>query len=170
MDCPGLPPRLARGPGLKRRAGRRLRPDAGPKLSATVRLVVPFQDADPTGAAWHGNYFRYFDAARVALLKRLDYGYRAMADSGFVWPIVDTRVRYLKSVQFGDELEVTAVLEEWEYRLRIAYEVRDSAGGRVTEAYTVQVPVDVDTGEMCFGIPDAMRERIDRKVRDALGE
>lgn len=145
----------------------RRRPGADSRLlpRATVAVTVPFQDADPTGVAWHGNYFRYFDSARSALLARLDYGYRAMAESGYVWPIVDTRVRYLAGVEYGDTVDVTATLEEWEYRLRIGYEIRDRAGRRVTEAYTVQVPVDAASGELCFGLPAAMRRRLEASVR-----
>lgn len=155
---------------MKRRPGRRLRASAEPRLTATVTVRVPFQDADPTGDAWHGNYFRYFDSARCALLDRLDYGYRAMAESGYVWPIVDTRVRYLAGVRFGDEVAVTATLEEWQYRLRIGYDIRSAAGARLTEGYTVQVPVDAASGEMCFGLPADLRERIDRRVREGLRE
>ncbi|MDZ7668578.1 MAG: acyl-CoA thioesterase [Gammaproteobacteria bacterium] len=143
---------------------------AAPRLQASVTLTVPFQDADPSGAAWHGNYFRYFDAARCALLDRLDYGYRAMAASGLVWPIVDTRVRFLRSVSFDQRLEVTASLEEWQYRLHIGYAIHDADGHRVTEGYTIQVPVDAATGEMCFGMPAALYERIDGLVRAALDE
>ena len=40
-------------------------------LQATVMLTVPFHDADPAGVAWHGNYFRYFDEARCAMLDRI---------------------------------------------------------------------------------------------------
>lgn len=155
---------------MKRRPARRPRPSAAPRLQASVTLTVPFQDADPSGAAWHGNYFRYFDAARCALLDRLDYGYRAMAASGLVWPIVDTRVRFLRSVGFDQRLTVTASLEEWQYRLRIGYEIQDVAGRRVTEGYTIQVPVDAASGEMCFGMPSALYERIDGLVRAAMDE
>jgi acyl-CoA thioester hydrolase len=133
-----------------------------------VSVTVPFQDADPSGAVWHGNYFRYFDTARCALLARLDYGYRAMAESGYVWPIVDTRVRYLARASFDDELAVSATLEEWEYRLRIDYQVRNCAGRRVAEAYTVQVPVESASGRMCLGIPASLRDRLSRAVRAAL--
>jgi acyl-CoA thioester hydrolase len=152
---------------VNRRPLRRLKRDQPGLLRATVVVTVPFQDADPSGVAWHGNYFRYFDTARCALLDLLDYGYRAMAESGLVWPIVDTRVRYLASVAFGEVLEVTATLEEWEYRLRIGYEVHSRSGRRVTEAYTVQVPVDAATGEMRFGLPQAMHERLEQRIRAA---
>ncbi len=153
---------------MTRRLSRRKGADSRPLPRATVAVTVPFQDADPTGAVWHGNYFRYFDTARSALLGRLDYGYRAMAESGYVWPIVDTRVRYLASVQYGEAIEVTATLEEWEYRLRILYEIRNRYGRRVTEGYTVQVPVDAASGEMCFGLPTAMRQRLAARVREAI--
>lgn len=154
---------------MKRRPSRRVRRDSSKLLRETVSVIVPFQDADPTGVAWHGNYFRYFDTARCALLERLNYGYRAMAESGYVWPIVDTRVRYLASVGYGAALTVCATLEEWEYRLRIGYEIHDGTGRRVTEAYTVQVPVDAASGEMCFGLPAAMRRRLAHSVREATG-
>lgn len=155
---------------MKRRPARRLGAADAPRLQASVTLTVPFQDADPSGAAWHGNYFRYFDAARCALLDRLDYGYRAMAASGLVWPIVDTRVRFLRSVTFDQRLTVTASLEEWQYRLRIGYEIHDGDGRRLTEGYTIQVPVDAATGEMCFGMPAALHERIDQLVQAELNE
>lgn len=155
---------------MRRAAPRRLGTPGRRRLHVTVRVTVPFQDADPTGDVWHGNYFRYFDSARVALLDRLSYGYRAMAESGYSWPIVDTRVRYVRGVTYGEAVDVTATLEEWEYRLRIAYEIRDVGGRRVTEAYTVQVPVDLTTGEMCFGLPERMRRRIDERVQAALDD
>lgn len=139
-------------------------------MVATVSVTVPFQDVDPSGAVWHGNYFRYFDTARCALLDRLEYGYRAMAESGYLWPIVDTRVRYLASVSFDAQLEVSARLTEWEFRLRIEYDVRDPRGRRIAEAYTVQVPVDAGSGEMCFGIPAPLKQRLARRVQVLLDE
>lgn len=152
---------------MNRRPLRRLKRDQPGLLRATVVVTVPFQDADPSGVAWHGNYFRYFDTARCALLDLLDYGYRAMAESGLVWPIVDTRVRYLGSASYGEMLDVTAALEEWEYRLRIGYHVCNGAGRRLTDAYTVQVPVNATTGELCLGLPDAVRERLGRRIEAA---
>ena len=42
----------------------------------TTRIVhnIPFHDIDPMGVVWHGNYFRYFEIAREALLNQIDYG------------------------------------------------------------------------------------------------
>lgn len=129
-------------------------------LEAKVSLKVPYQDADPAGVIWHGNYFRYFDAARCALLDVIDYGYRRMQESGYLWPIIDTRVRYARPIRYDQVIEVTAGLLEWEYRLKIGYEIRDGAGERLTRAYTVQVAVDERTGTLCLGPPAALVQRL----------
>lgn len=130
-------------------------------LSATVAIRVPFQDADPAGVAWHGNYFRYFDTARCALLEQIDYSYRDMAESGYTWPIVDTRVKYIRAVGYDHAIRVTATLVEWEYRLKIEYEIHDDEGRCVTKGYTIQVAVEEATGELCIGSPPALTERLE---------
>jgi acyl-CoA thioester hydrolase len=133
-------------------------------LKSQVQIVVPFQDADPTGFTWHGNYFRYYDTARVALLKKLAFGYRQMAQIGQIWPIVDTQVRYLKSVPFGSQINVCAQLVEWEFRLRMYYEISDADGIRVNEAYTVQVPVNADNEALIIGVPDDVQARVQKLI------
>ncbi len=134
------------------------------QLTAQVEVKVPFQDADPTGVAWHGNYFRYYDAARVTLLDKLQFGYRQMARLGQIWPIVDTRVRYLRSAPFDSTLKVHAQLVEWEFRLRIYYLVTTPDGDLVNEAYTVQVPVDAQSEQLIIGSPDMLMRRIESLI------
>ena len=147
----------------RRRLWQRSWPDhAG--LKAEVNLTVPFQDADPTGDVWHGNYFRYYDAARGALLRRLRFGYRRMAADRQIWPIVDTRVRYRRSVPFGARIDVSAQLVEWEFRIVIYYEIDDESGALVNEAYTVQAPVSTPRQTLIVGTPPALRERIDALI------
>lgn len=135
-------------------------------LEATVELTVPFHDADPLGVAWHGNYFRYFELARCALLERIDYGYQAMAASGFIWPIVRAEVKYVKPLPFDSRVRVRATLLEWEYRLRIAYAVFTADGQQATTGSTVQAAVDVATREMAIGAPAVLRECL-RRYLDA---
>lgn len=133
-------------------------------LLARVSTVVPFQDADPTGMAWHGNYFRYYDLARVALLGAFEFDYRQMAAVGQIWPIVETEVRYLRSVRFGERLEIEARLVEWEFRLRLHYLLyRD--GELVNEAMTVQVPVNAADESLIIGAPRALCERIEARLQ-----
>jgi acyl-CoA thioester hydrolase len=129
-------------------------------LQATVTLTVPFHDADPAGVAWHGNYFRYFDEARCALLDRIGYGYRQMMESGLLWPIVQAEVKYVRALPFDSRISVVARLVEWDYRLKIAYEIFNAVSCRTTTGHTVQVAVDAATGEMHVGAPEVLRDRL----------
>ena len=56
-------------------------------LSAEIEIEVPFNDLDPMGVVWHGNYLAYLERARSALLTKLGYDYEEMVESGFAWPI-----------------------------------------------------------------------------------
>jgi len=131
------------------------------RISAQATVRIPFQDADPAGVVWHGNYFRYFETARLALLEEIDYGYGQMANSGYIWPIVDTRVKFILPVKFDQTILIKASLMEWEYRLKNAYKVFDEHDQCTTKGFTIQVAVDANTGELCMGSPSDLMKRIE---------
>ncbi|HEY1723645.1 MAG TPA: acyl-CoA thioesterase [Magnetospirillaceae bacterium] len=130
-------------------------------VSAEVTVRAQFYDIDPMQVVWHGNYPRFLEQARCALLDLIDYNYRQMEDSGFAWPIVDMRVKYVRPIRFGQDVIVAATLVEFENRLKIDYQIRDQTSGEVlTKAMTIQVAVDLKTGEMQFESPPALGEKV----------
>ena len=131
------------------------------KRSAEVVIQIPFHDVDPAGIVWHGHYAKYFEVARCALLESFDYNYDRMLHSGYGWPVIDLRLRYVKPAVFGQKIRVRATLLEWEHRLKIEYLVTDEASGeRLTKGETVQVAVNIATREMCMISPDVLFERL----------
>ncbi|AOA74079.1 MULTISPECIES: thioesterase family protein [Stenotrophomonas] len=136
-----------------------------PDLSFEVALSPTFHDCDPMHVVWHGNYFKYFEVARCALLQRHDYDYPQMRDSGYIWPVVDARVKYIRPLLYGQALRVRATITEWENRLKIAYEIFDADSGQVlTRAHTIQVAVDAATNEMLYLCPSVLWERLGVQV------
>ena len=130
-------------------------------LSAEVELEIPFQDVDPMQVAWHGNYFRYFEAARSMMLRQVQYDYDEMRASGYMWPIIKTEVSYVQAARYRQRIRVRATLAEWENRLKIDYLIRDAANGaRVTKGYTVQCAVDAATGKLQLVSPPVLLERL----------
>ncbi len=126
-----------------------------PPVQADVELTVPFHDVDLLAIAWHGHYCKYLEIARCALLDTIDYGYMAMLDSGFVWPIIDLQLRFIHPARFGQRIRVHAELAEYEYRMKIKYRVSDlETGEALAKGHTIQVAVNADTGEMCYSSPD----------------
>ena len=132
-----------------------------PDLSHEITLSPAFHDLDPMDVVWHGNYVRYLEQARCALLARFQYDYPAMRDSGYAWPVVDLRLRYVRPLVYGQAVTVRATIVEWENRLKIDYLLRDAATGeRLTKGYSVQVAVDMRTNEMCYECPPVLWERL----------
>ena len=128
---------------------------------AEVEIEIPFHDVDVMGVAWHGHYVKYLEIARCALLDKIDYNYPQMRDSGYAWPVIDVRIRYPQPLYFQQKVRVVAKLDEWENRLKVSYEIRDSeTGKRLTRAYTVQVAMDMKTGEMMFASPDILFHKL----------
>ena len=130
-------------------------------LTARIDWIVPFCDLDPLEICWHGNYVRYFEIARTALLQRIDYDCPQMRASGYGWPIIELLIRYAQPLVYQQHIHVDARLVEWENRLKIGYEILDAATGkRLTRGHTIQVAVEMQTGEMCFVSPDVLREKL----------
>ncbi len=136
--------------------------------SQTTEVVVPFHDVDLMSVVWHGHYLKYLENARWALMDRLGYGYEVMVASGYLWPIIETHVRYVRASKFGDRLDVTASLVEWQNRLAINYLITNSATrARVARARTVQVAVDRATGELQFVSPVAFVRQVEASLAPA---
>jgi acyl-CoA thioester hydrolase len=124
------------------------------KLSATIDVEVPFHDVDAMNVAWHGHYVKYLELARCELLRRFDYDYPQMQASGYLWPIVECHLKYVRPAHYSQKLRVEATLLEYENRIKIGYTIRDlNSGERMTKAYTTQVAVDARTRELQFISP-----------------
>ena len=131
-----------------------------PQLSAQIDGKADFCDLDPMQVVWHGNYARFLEQARTALMERIGYSYNEMHQSGLAWPIVDLRIKYIRPIRLAQGFRVVAHLLEYENRLKIAYEIFDIATGEcVTKAQTVQVAVTLE-GELVFQSPDVLIEKV----------
>ena len=131
------------------------------RWSADVEIQVQFYDLDPMEVVWHGNYVKYLEVARCALLDAIGYNYAEMKASGYMWPIIEMNLRYAAPATFGQRLRLRAEIVEWENRLRIDYLVSDAATGRrLNRATTTEVAVDIASGEMCFVSPPILFEKL----------
>jgi acyl-CoA thioester hydrolase len=130
-------------------------------LSKAVEIVIPFHDVDYMRIVWHGHYLKYLEIARCALLDQIGYGYEAMMESGYAWPVIDVHVRYPKPVKFNQTVTVDAWIVEYANRLVIDYEIRDKdTGERLTKARTTQVAVRMSSGEMLLASPRVLLQRL----------
>jgi acyl-CoA thioester hydrolase len=132
-----------------------------PSLVHEIEVTPAFFDIDVMEIVWHGHYVKYLEMARCALLSKFNYDYPQMRASGYAWPIVDMRLKYVRPATYGRPLIVRAEIVEWENRLRINYLLRDKeSGAKLTTAHSIQVAVNMATREMCFVCPPVLWERL----------
>lgn len=130
-------------------------------VSQTTPIDVQFYDLDPMNIVWHGNYARFFEIGRCALLAKIGYTYPDMAASGFAWPVIDMHIRYYRSLDFGTKAEITTSITEWENRLKLIYLITDlTTGNKITRGHTVHVALDMQTKEMLWETPPILREKL----------
>lgn len=134
-------------------------------LQAEVEMLVPFFDVDSMDVVWHGHYVKYFEVARCALLERIGHNYQQMREAGYAWPIIDVQLRYMRGARFNQRIVVRADLVEWENRLKINYLIRDAeTAERMTRGSTVQVAVEIASGEMLLASPRVFVEAVERAL------
>lgn len=137
------------------------RKNAPSRWWAEVDIQVQFFDLDPMQIVWHGNYVRYLEVVRCALLDKIGYNYGDMQESGYAWPVIDMQLRYVGAATFGQRLTMRADIVEWENRLKIDYLITDAVTGkRLNRASTTQVAVNIASGEMCFASPPVLFEKL----------
>ncbi|MBI9105597.1 MAG: acyl-CoA thioesterase [Spirochaetales bacterium] len=134
-------------------------------LSVETDFSVEFYDVDSMQIVWHGNYIKYFEVGRCALLDIVNFGYTEMADSGYGWPVVDVRVKYIKPLIFRQKATIQAELIEYENRLRIRYKIFDKETRELlTKGESIQMAVEVATMTSCFVSPACLTERVEEAL------
>ncbi|WP_423794637.1 acyl-CoA thioesterase [Marinomonas primoryensis] len=130
-------------------------------IDVEIELEIPFHDVDAIRVAWHGHYAKYMEIARCKLMDKINYSIVEMEESGYVWPVIDMRIRYAHPLIFGQIFKVRATLTEWENRLKVDYVFFDAqTDKRLTKAYTIQVAVEKTSGEMQYASPHILFEKL----------
>jgi acyl-CoA thioester hydrolase len=128
-----------------------------------VTIEVPFYDVDPMQIVWHGNYLKYFEVARSALLKKagldlFDFYQRTK----IVFPVTKISTKHIYPLRYKDEIVCRVETIEAQYKIVLDFEIRLVNNGKLcTRGRTEQVAVKTPEMEIIFGIPD--------EIRNALG-
>ena len=71
-------------------------------------LRVYWEDTDAGGVVFFANYLKFFERARTEWLRKRGYGQeRLRTDTGAMFVVSDTSVRYFSPARLDDELRVT---------------------------------------------------------------
>jgi len=112
------------------------------------KLRVRYAETDRMGYVYYGNYATYFEVARVEALRDLGISYKELEDDGFLLPVAEFNVKYLKPALYDDELRiVTTIKEQPGVRIRFEYSVFNQYGDKLAKAETTLVFVSAEHGK-----------------------
>lgn len=98
---------------------------------ATIR--VRYAETDQMGVVYYGNYFTWFEVARVEMCRQLGFEYKQMEieDDSFI-VVAEAQCRYKRPARFDDVLVIrTRVTESQRRTVRFSYEVLNQESGEL---------------------------------------
>jgi acyl-CoA thioester hydrolase len=139
------------------------------QLTAEAEFTVEFYDLDSMNEVWHGNYIKYFEKARCALLNKIGYGYLEMRESGYAFPVISISAQFIKSLYFGEQVRARAILDEYESGLKILYEIsRFETGELCAKGASTQMAYDIKADASCFVCPQGFIEKVEALLKGTV--
>jgi acyl-CoA thioester hydrolase len=86
---------------------------APPTAAFSHPIRVYWEDTDAGGVVFYANHLKFFERARTEWLRAAGVGQQALVEeTGAIFIVSDTRVRYLKPARLDDLLSVTVLPTE----------------------------------------------------------
>ncbi|MBU5488639.1 acyl-CoA thioesterase [Clostridium sp. MSJ-8] len=84
-----------------------------------------YYETDQMGIVHHSNYIRYFEEARIDLMRQVGLDCKKLEELNIIIPVLDAYGQYKKSVKFDDEVVIYTKLTKFTgVKLECSYEVR----------------------------------------------
>lgn len=110
----------------------------------TTEVRVRYADTDQMGVAYNGNYLVWFEIGRTEFLREKGLAYKNLEDMGFMLPVIESFVKYLKPIHYDEVIIIkTSFGEKPSIRLKMSYEIIRE-GKLMATGYTLHVFTDRD--------------------------
>ena len=86
---------------------------AAPRPPFCHPVRVYWEDTDAGGVVFYANYLKFFERARTEWLRALGFSQQQLREqTGAIFVVGSTEVRYLRPARLDDELRVTVQLQQ----------------------------------------------------------
>lgn len=124
------------------------------EISFKSEIRVRFNETDPLGIVWHGNYITYFEDGREAFGREHGISYLDVQASGFVTPIIKSTCEHKLPLRYGDIATIeTTYVNSPAAKMIFKYKIYNPQGDLVCTGETIQVFVS-DKDELSLLIPE----------------
>ncbi len=111
---------------------------------------VMYPDTDQMGTMHHGEYAKYYEAARWELFRSIGIAYRSVEEAGFLLPVIRMNFTFYKTVHYDDVLTVRTTLRAIKgVRIWFDYQLFNEKNELINKAETELAFVKSDTWSPC---------------------
>ncbi len=122
-------------------------------IQDTTTIRIRFNEVDPLGIVWHGNYITYFEDGREAFGEKHGISYLDVKSHGFTTPIVESSCKHKAPLMYGDIATIETTFEDSPAaKMIFSYKIFNPKGKLVCQGKTIQVFVN-DAGELSLNLP-----------------
>lgn len=91
---------------------------------------VYYYETDRMDCVHHSNYIRWFEEARIHLMRVCGFPYDRLEAGGIVSPVLSVQADYKTMTRFGETVEIETAVETYTgTRIAFTYTVRDKLTG-----------------------------------------
>ena len=126
-----------------------------------TEIRVRFNEVDSWGMVWHGHYIAWFEAGRMALLRKFQLLPQDFTRMGYIAPVVDLKCSYKEPARLDEEIIIrTTVLKPTMAALIFQFEVLRKKDRKLLAAgEETQVLLTLD-GKMLYYLPPDLKEKL----------
>ena len=121
-------------------------------------FAVRFNETDPLGIVWHGNYITYFEDGREAFGRHFGISYLDIKKSGFVTPIIKSVCEHKFPLKYGDICRIETIFENTlAAKMIYKFKIFNQDEKLVCIGETIQVFLD-NEGDLMLTLPPFFEE------------
>ena len=111
---------------------------------------VMYADTDSYKVVWHGNYLRWFEAARYGFCKNIGIDLNELEQSGICFPVVDIHIQYKAPAKIFEEIITETEVSELKSRTIIFHQIikNKKSGAILITADVIVVAVNTNTSKL----------------------
>lgn len=121
--------------------------DSSGTLTISKEIRIRFNETDPLGIVWHGNYITYFEDGREAFGRHHGISYLDVKKNGYTTPIVKSVCEHKFPLRYGEVATIeTSFVNTPAAKMIFRYTILNAEKKLVCTGETIQVFLDSNDG------------------------
>lgn len=93
---------------------------------------INYYETDKMGIVHHSNYIRFFEEARLDMMKKVGLDYFTMEKAGIIIPVLSVDCKYIKALHFDEDIVIQTKLTKYNgIKMEVVYEVYQKGSDEV---------------------------------------